>query len=62
MEGSKPRTGARAEAERAARHGREAAALRENLRRRKEQQRAREAAAVAAATETPGTEDEVPCP
>jgi len=55
MASEKPRTGAKAEAEQAARRAREAAALRENLRRRKEQARAREA--------TPkDAKDEPPCP
>jgi hypothetical protein len=54
MASEKPRTGAKAEAEQAARRAREAAALRENLRRRKEQARAREVA--------PKDKDEPPCP
>ncbi len=44
MEKQKPRTGAKADAVRAERQAREAAALRENLRRRKEQARIREGA------------------
>jgi len=52
MESDKPRTGPKADAERAARQAREAAALRENLHRRKEQARAREAAAE---------KDQTPC-
>ena len=43
MEKDKPRPGTKAEAERAERQAREAAALRENLRRRKEQARTHEA-------------------
>lgn len=42
MEKDKPRAGAKAEADRIERQAREAAALRENLRRRKEQARSRE--------------------
>ena len=52
MEREKPLTGPKAEADRAERQAREAAALRENLRRRKEQARAREAA----------PKDDEPCP
>ena len=43
MESQKPGTTAKGAADRAEREAREAAALRENLRRRKEQARAREA-------------------
>ena len=53
MESEKPHAGAKAEAEQAARRAREAAALRENLRRRKEQARAREAPSSAAEGDTP---------
>ncbi len=42
MEKEKPRTGTKAEADHAERQAREAAALRENLRRRKAQARIRE--------------------
>ncbi len=42
MEKGKPQVGTKAEADRTERQAREAAALRENLRRRKEQARARE--------------------
>jgi hypothetical protein len=56
MEKDKPRAGAKAEADRAERLAREAAALRENLRRRKEQARTREGAKESVAKD-PG-----PCP
>ncbi len=55
MERQKPRPGAKAEADRAERQAREAAALRENLRRRKEQARTRETAPQA-------KKDDEPCP
>lgn len=58
MESSdQPRTGAKAQAERAARQAREATALRDNLRRRKEQARARAEPADAPS----GAKGDAPC-
>ncbi|MDQ2802332.1 MAG: hypothetical protein M3Y41_06485 [Pseudomonadota bacterium] len=61
MEKDKPRVGTKAEAGRAERQAREAAALRENLHRRKEQARTRESGIRESGKEST-VKDSGPCP